>query len=74
MFDFTPVGAGIAVAGLLFLVFGWRLLPRGRKGAASMDAAFKLEGYTTEASVPDDSPAAGKTVRRSRSLARARSR
>lgn len=28
MFDFTPVGAGIAIAGFLFLVFGWRLLPQ----------------------------------------------
>src|SRR6266508_1782997 len=40
MFDFTPVGAGIAIAGFLFLIFGWRLLPRGRKGAASLDGAF----------------------------------
>jgi di/tricarboxylate transporter len=62
MFDFTPVGAGIALAGLLFLVVGYRLLPRGRKGTASIDAAFTLEGYTTEANVPDDSPLAGKTV------------
>jgi di/tricarboxylate transporter len=62
MFDFTPVGAGIALAGLLFLMVGYRLLPRGRKGVASIDAAFTLEGYTTEASVPDDSPLAGKTV------------
>ncbi|MBK5197815.1 MAG: SLC13 family permease, partial [Methyloceanibacter sp.] len=63
MFDFTPVGAGIAVAGFTFLVFGWRLLPHGRKGAASMDAAFNLEGYTTEASVPVDSPAVDLTVK-----------
>jgi di/tricarboxylate transporter len=63
MFDFTPVGAGIAIAGFLFLIFGWRLLPRGRKGAASMDAAFNLEGYTTEVTVADDSPAAGVTVK-----------
>ena len=63
MFDFTPVGAGIAIAGFLFLVFGWRLLPRDRKGAASMDAAFNLEGYTTEVTVPEDSPAAGVTVK-----------
>ena len=63
MFDFTPVGAGIAVVGFLFLVFGWRLLPRHRKGAASMDAAFNLEGYTTEVTVPEDSPAAGVTVK-----------
>jgi hypothetical protein len=27
MFDFTPVGIGIALAGFAFLVFGWRLLP-----------------------------------------------
>ena len=63
MFDFTPVGAGIAVAGFLFLVFGWRLLPRDRKGAVSMDAAFNLEGYTTEVTVPESSPAAGVTVK-----------
>ena len=63
MFDFTPVGAGIAVAGFVFLVFGWRLLPRDRKGAASMDAAFNLEGYTTEVTVPEDLPAAGVTVK-----------
>jgi len=63
MFDFTPVGAGIAIAGFLFLVFGWRLLPRHRKGAASMDAAFNIEGYTTEVTVPEDSPAAGVTVK-----------
>jgi len=62
MFDFTPVGIGLAVAGVVFLAFGWRLLPRDRKAAADMDAAFTLEGYTTEASVPEDSPAVGKTV------------
>jgi di/tricarboxylate transporter len=63
MFDFTPVGVGVAVAGFLFLVFGWRLLPVDRKGAISMDAAFKLEGYTTEVQIPEDSPAAGVTVK-----------
>jgi di/tricarboxylate transporter len=63
MFDFTPVGAGIAVVGVIFLVFGWRLLPTQRKGPGSMDAAFILEGYTTEVTVPEDSPAAGVTVK-----------
>lgn len=63
MFDFTPVGVGIAIAGVAFLAFGWRLLPRDRKGAASMDAAFNLEGYTTEVEVPEDSPCAGLTVK-----------
>jgi di/tricarboxylate transporter len=63
MFDFTPVGAGIAIVGVLFLTIGWRLLPGDRKGAASMDSAFKLEGYITEVAVPEGSPAAGLTVK-----------
>ena len=62
MFDYTPVGLGLAVAGVIFLTFAWRLIPRGRKGAASMDAAFNLEGYTTEASVPESSPAVGMKI------------
>jgi di/tricarboxylate transporter len=63
MFDFTPVGAGIALAGLIFLALGWRLLPRGRKGAASIEAAFNIEGYTTEVEIPENSAMVGKTVR-----------
>jgi len=63
MFDFAPVGATLAFLGFLFLIFGWRLLPTDRKGAVSMDAAFKLEGYTTEVTVPADSPAADITVK-----------
>lgn len=62
MFDFTPVGALLAIGGVAFLAFGWRLLPE-RKGAASMDAAFNLQGYTTEVSVPEGSEFAGKTVK-----------
>ncbi|MGH6770488.1 MAG: SLC13 family permease [Xanthobacteraceae bacterium] len=62
MFDFTPVGIGLAVAGVIFLSFGYRLLPRGRKGQASMDAAFNLEGYTTEVMVPEGSSIVGKTI------------
>ena len=37
MFDFTPVGLGLAVAGVVFLAFGYRLLPGGRKAAATMN-------------------------------------
>jgi di/tricarboxylate transporter len=62
MFDYTPVGLSIAVAGFVFLSVGWRLLPRDRRGAASMDAAFNLESYTTEAKLPEGSPAAGLTI------------
>ena len=56
MFDFTPVGAASPLAGVVFLAFGYRLLPRGRKGAASLDAAFNIKDYMTEARVPEESP------------------
>ncbi|HEX5778455.1 MAG TPA: SLC13 family permease [Xanthobacteraceae bacterium] len=62
MFDFAPVGACLALAGIVFLTLGWRLLPKHRKGASSIEAAFNLEGYTTEAHVAEDSPIVGKTV------------
>jgi di/tricarboxylate transporter len=61
MFDFTPVGAPIALIGVVFLALGYKLLPR-RKGAASLDAAFNISGYTTEAGIPVESPLVGKTV------------
>jgi di/tricarboxylate transporter len=62
MFDFTPVGVVVAVAGLVFLVsVGWRLLPIGdRKGDA--EKAFSIEGYITEAEIEEDSKAAGLTI------------
>lgn len=69
MFDFTPVGAGIAIAGVIFLAFGYRLLPASRKGAASIEAAFNITGYTTEAVLPADSPMVGKTVAQFEALA-----
>jgi di/tricarboxylate transporter len=62
MFDYTPVGLGIAALGFVFLSFGWRLLPSGRKAAASMADAFTMEDYTAEARLASDSPAAGRTV------------
>jgi di/tricarboxylate transporter len=62
MFDFTPVGIGIALAGVVFLAFGYRLLPQGRKGAASLDAALDIKDYVTEARVTPESDVIGQTV------------
>jgi di/tricarboxylate transporter len=62
MFDFTPVGFAITAAGVLFLAFGYKLLPAGRKGAVSLDAAFNIKGYTTEATLPEGSALVGRTV------------
>ena len=62
MFSFTPVGLAITVIGVLFLSFGYRLVPKGRRPAATIDSAFTLEGYTTEARVDADSALAGQTT------------
>ncbi|HEU0017309.1 MAG TPA: SLC13 family permease, partial [Methyloceanibacter sp.] len=51
LFDFTPVGIGLAAAGLAFLSFGYRLLPHGRKPAPVMDQALDIKGYMTEARI-----------------------
>lgn len=68
MFDFTPVGLGIAAAGLVFLAFGYRLLPN-RTGAASLDAALDIHEYTTEVEVTSESTVVGQTVADLRKLA-----
>jgi di/tricarboxylate transporter len=60
MFDFTPVGLGLAVTGVVFLAVGWRLLPEQRRGKAQ--DAFELEDFTTEATLPAGSPLENKTV------------
>lgn len=62
MFDFAPVGLGIVVAGLAFLLVGWRLLPGERRSRATPDAAFMTHPYLSEAQLSRDSPMLGKTV------------
>jgi di/tricarboxylate transporter len=63
MFDFAPVGLGVALAGLAFLVFvGWRLTPR-REGQGSREELFDIGNYLTEVRVKEGSVAAGKLLR-----------
>jgi di/tricarboxylate transporter len=62
MFDFTPVGLGVAGAALAFLAFGWRLLPSGRGAQAPPSVAFEVEPYLSEARLPEGSPLVGGTV------------
>jgi di/tricarboxylate transporter len=64
MFDFTPVGATVAIAGVVFIAFvGWRLIPRERRTKLAHQELFDLEGYVSELRVPEGSPAVGQTVR-----------
>jgi di/tricarboxylate transporter len=62
MFDFAPVGVGIALAGLAFLTIGWRLLPRERAAQTTAEEAFKVDPYILEATVPEGSAFVNKTV------------
>src|SRR3982751_3019094 len=40
MFDYAPVGLGLTVVGLIFLRFGYRLLPRDRRAQATLGEAL----------------------------------
>lgn len=63
MFDFTPVGLVVMVAGVIFLVtLGWRLLPKDRKAAPAPHEIFDVEGYLSEAKVPEGSGVIGQKV------------
>ncbi|MBS0480023.1 MAG: SLC13 family permease [Proteobacteria bacterium] len=62
MFDYFPTGFGLLVMGLIFLRFGYRLLPRDRRAAPTMGDALDIKGYVTEATIGDESPAIDETV------------
>ena len=60
MFDFTPVGLPVALAGLLFVAFvGWRLLPV--RTGSNDKAKTTPDAYVAELVVSTDSPAIGVT-------------
>ncbi|MDR5682456.1 MAG: SLC13 family permease [Armatimonadota bacterium] len=61
MFDFTPVGAGVALAGIAFVVLvGWRLIPQ-RKGQVAANE-FHVRDYVAELRVPEGSNMTGHSV------------
>lgn len=62
MFDFTAVGAVLAVAGVVYLAFGYRLLPDERRAVASAEMSFDISDYITEAKVGPDAAIVGKSV------------
>jgi di/tricarboxylate transporter len=62
MFDFAPVGIGVALAGILFIsLVGWRLLPE-RRGEARPEELFEIEEYLTEIRIPEGSGWIGRTI------------
>ncbi|MFO7497480.1 MAG: SLC13 family permease [Desulfobacterales bacterium] len=62
MFDFTPVGLGVAAAGLIFIsLIGWRLTPQ-REGQSAPDELFEIDDYLSEVIVPEGAKIVGKTI------------
>lgn len=62
MFDFAPVGAVTALAGLLFVaLIGWRLIPRVDDGAQS-GATAEAANFVAELTVPEGHARIGQTV------------
>ncbi|MCG8597542.1 MAG: SLC13 family permease [Kiloniellales bacterium] len=63
MFDFAPVGLGVAATGLLFIsTFGWRLLPKERSGSVEPSIDFHIEDYLTQVRIPEQSPYVGRRL------------
>lgn len=61
MFDFTPVGGGVALICLAFIAgIGWRLVPQRQSGIEG--DLFDIEDYFAELIVLEDSKALGKTI------------
>ncbi|TZG27304.1 SLC13 family permease [Sphingomonas montanisoli] len=63
MFDYLPTGLGLLIVGLIFLRFGYRLLPRERRAAATLGEALDISSYVTEAQIMEGSPAEGESIR-----------
>jgi di/tricarboxylate transporter len=63
MFDFSPVGLVVTLAGVLFItLIGWRLIPvKDRKYDASK-GLFDIGNYIAELRVPDNAKIIGKKV------------
>lgn len=60
MFDFTPVGLAVAVAGVAFVVLlGWRLVPVRKQSGIE---GFESGAYITEARVAEDSKSVGMSL------------
>lgn len=61
MFDFTPVGGGVALICLAFIVLiGWRLVPERKSGVEG--DLFEIKDYFAELIVLADSKVIGKSI------------
>lgn len=60
MFDFSPIGASLTFAGIVFIsLIGWRLIPKRKSSTGDF---FEINDYLTEVILGEDSKAIGKCV------------
>lgn len=62
MFDFTPVGAALALTGIIFLTLFYWLVPIRNRSGGALTEALDIQNYVTEALVVEESTINGKTV------------
>lgn len=64
MFDFSPVGGVVAVAGVAFIALaGWRLIPKKRRARVAEQELITIDDYISELRVPKDSELIGVPLR-----------
>jgi len=64
MFDFAPVGAITAFAGLLFVaLFGWRLIPNRHDATSAASGVAEIGQYIAELTIPPKSTLVGKRIK-----------
>lgn len=63
MFDFSPVGVVITIAGLLFItLIGWKLIPKRKEGEDGSNL-FEINNYITEVRINEESKLDGKNLK-----------
>ncbi|WP_028032717.1 SLC13 family permease [Chelativorans sp. J32] len=62
MFDFTPVGLALTLAGAVFLILFYWILPHRERKDVSVQEAIVIKNYVAEARVGKDSTVVGKTL------------
>src|SRR5690606_33162233 len=68
MFDYAPVGLGLALVGLVWITLACTWLPM-RRGAGALNTAIDIEDYLVEAKVPPSSPVVGQAPQEVEALA-----
>lgn len=63
MFDYTPVGAALTLAGVAFLALFYKLLPARTRSERLLHEAVAIKNYMTEARVTSQTLSVGKSVR-----------